>query len=477
MRLQLINPSNPLVSTIKRSDSRWNRFRIWQPLSLMTLAGLTPPAWDVTILDENVRPLDAWNVPTPDVVGITAFTSQAPRAYEIAAQYRAKGVPVVMGGIHATMCPDEAQSRVDAVVCGEAEGIWPLVLEDAARGTLQPRYHGGHAKMADVKPARHDLLPGAYAFAAIQTTRGCPMSCSFCSVTAFNGTEYRQRPIADVVQEFAAIPERRVLVVDDNLIGTTARHVARAKDLFRAMIAAKLGKQWIAQTTINFGDDDELLTLAADSGCAGMFIGFESPTTEGLDEIGKRFNVLKGRALATSVARIQRHRIPVIGSFILGLDVDTPGIGLRTAAAARAYGVDGLNAGFLTPLPGTRLWKDMEDCGRITMNRFPEDWQYYTLTYPVAQFAQLTTAQAVREMQACGRDFYAWGHIAQRLWHNLRTRSHPIISLFASLSFRRNLSLNGGTFDRLAIEQEKRQGDRQPNAPGAWSPEPGACSP
>ena len=201
------------------------------------------------------------------------------------------------------------------------------------------------------------------------------MNCTFCSVTAFNGALYRQRSILEVVSEFRSIREKRVLVVDDNLVGTRPAHIARAKDLFRALAAADLRKEWVAQATINFADDEELLTLAARAGCAGVFIGFESPTPEGLTEIGKRFNLLRGRDLAASVARIQRHHILVVGSFIIGLDVDTAGIGRRTAEAARQYGVDLLNALFLTPLPGTRLWDQMTAEGRLLLDDFPRDWQ------------------------------------------------------------------------------------------------------
>ncbi|HSK08346.1 MAG TPA: cobalamin-dependent protein, partial [Vicinamibacterales bacterium] len=190
MRLHLINPSNPLVSIVRLDESRWNRYRVWKPLSLMVLAGLTPPEWDVTLLDENVGIPHHHEGPLPDLVGITAFTSQAPRAYEIAAHFRRLGVPVVMGGIHATMCVDEVMARVNSVVTGEAEGVWPHVLADAADRRLKPRYDGGLAAMEAVKPARHDLLSRNYAFGAIQTTRGCPMNCSFCSVTAFNGARY-----------------------------------------------------------------------------------------------------------------------------------------------------------------------------------------------------------------------------------------------------------------------------------------------
>lgn len=450
MRLHLINPSNRLVSIVRLEESRWNRYRVWQPLSLMVLAGVTPPEWEVTLLDENTGLPHYHEIPLPDLVGITAFTSQAPRAYEIAAGFRRLGVPVVMGGIHATMCVEEVMPRVDSVVTGEADAVWPRVLEDAARGRLQLRYDGGLAGMDAVRPARHDLLPAKYAFGAIQTTRGCPMNCTFCSVTPFNGARYRQRSILDVVNEFRSIPERMVLVVDDNLIGTRPEHIARAKDLFRALAAANLGKQWVAQATINFADDEELLTLARQAGCAGVFIGFESPTAEGLNEIGKRFNVLKGRSLAASVARIQRHRILVVGSFIIGLDIDTAGIGRRTADAARQYGVDCLNTLFLTPLPGTRLWDQMTAEGRVVLDRFPEDWQYYTLTFPVVRFKGLSEAQAIEEVQSSERHFYASRRILGRVLKNMWHRRQPLITLFGSLSYRHNLRLHGETCAQLS---------------------------
>jgi len=442
MRLYLINPANPLVRILKVKESRWNRYRVWKPLGLMVLAALTPPEWEISIVDENLGPPDYPAMPRPDLVGITAFTSQANRAYEVAAHFRSLGVPVILGGIHATMCLEEALERVDSVVTGEAEGVWPQVLEDARRGNLKRRYDGGFAEISSVPPARHDLLPTGYAFGAIQTTRGCPLNCSFCSVTAFNGARYRQRPIGDVVREFQAIPEKLVLVVDDNLIGTRPDHIARAKDLFRALAQANLRKKWVAQATINFADDEELLALAAKAGCGGVFIGFESPTPEGLRELGKKYNLLKERDFRASVRRIQRHNILVVGSFIIGLDVDEPGIGKRIAEVASRYGVDNLNTLFLTPLPGTRLWDQMKSEGRIALNRFPEDWKYYTLTFPVARYRHLSLAGAIQEMITCDRGFYSMPRILRRVWSNLWQRRKPLISLVGNLSYRRNLQLN-----------------------------------
>jgi radical SAM superfamily enzyme YgiQ (UPF0313 family) len=442
MRLYLINPSNPLVSIVKVRESRWNRFRVWKPLSLMVLAGMTPGDWETSIVDENLGPPDYAAMPRPDLVGITAFTSQANRAYEVAAQFRRLGVPVVMGGIHATMCLEEAMERVDSVVTGEAEGIWPQILEDARRGGLKRRYDGGLAEIEAVPLARHDLLDGRYAFGAIQTTRGCPLNCSFCSVTAFNGASYRQRPIPNVVREFQQIREKHVLVVDDNLIGTRRDHIDRAKDLFRAMARANVRKEWIAQATINIADDEELLTLAAKAGCRGVFIGFESPTPEGLREVGKKYNLLRNRDFRSSVRRIQRHGILIAGSFIIGLDVDKPGIGGHIAKVASRYGVDSLNALFLTPLPGTRLWDQMKSEGRIALDSLPDDWKYYTLTFPVAQYRHLSLDAVIREMLCCNREFYSMPRILRRVWGSFWRRCHPVISLVGNLSYRNNFGLD-----------------------------------
>jgi len=438
MKLYLINPSNPLVSIVKVRESRWNRYRVWKPLSLMVLASMTSPEWEVTIVDENLGAPDYPAMPRPDLVGITAFTSQASRAYEIAGYFRNLGVPVILGGIHATMCSDEAGMHVDSVVTGEAEGVWPLVLEDARAGRLKLRYDGGLAEIQDVPIARHDLLPARYAFGAIQTTRGCPLNCTFCSVTAFNGARYRQRSIPDVVREFQSIREKRVLIVDDNLIGTRTEHIARAKDLFRAMAKADLRKEWVGQATINFADDEELLALAAKAGCRGVFIGFESPEPEGLRELGKKFNLTKGRDFRASIRRIQRHNIMIVGSFIIGLDVDQPGIGKRIARAASQYGIDNLNVLFLTPLPGTRLWDQMKADGRIVLGDFPEDWKYYTLTYPAARYSNLPLDAVIEEMISCNRRFYSMPRVLWRLSSHIWRSRAPLISLVGNLSYRSN---------------------------------------
>jgi len=461
MRLYLINPYNPLVSLTNVKSNRWNRYRVWKPLGLLVLAGLTPPEWEITIIDENLGVRDYAAMPRPDLVGITAFTSQACRAYDVAEEFRRLGVSVVMGGIHATMCRPEALRHVDSVVTGEAEGVWAVVLDDARSGRLKRTYAGRYVDMAEVPLPRHDLLNHGYAFGAIQTTRGCPLDCSFCSVSAFNGKEYRHRPIDQVVRELQAIKEKWVLVVDDNLIGTSTLHIKRAKELFRAMIRADLRKKWIAQSTVNIADDEELLTLAAQAGCRGVFIGFESPNARGLAEVGKKFNLLKDRDFRKSVQRIRRHNILVAGSFIMGLDADQPGIGEQIAGTASSYGLDILNALFLTPLPGTRLWNRMKAENRIAAGDFPRDWQYYTLGFPTAHYKHFSWADIIEEMKYCERRFYSLWQIFRRVAGNLLRRKRPILSLVSNLSYRRNARLTHESYGQMDLLHGKgREGRR-----------------
>jgi radical SAM superfamily enzyme YgiQ (UPF0313 family) len=240
-----------------------------------------------------------------------------------------------------------------------------------------------------------------------------------------------------------------VLIVDDNLIGTSSIHIERAKELFRAIIAADLGKTWICQATINIADDEELLTLARRAGCRGVFIGFESPTAAGLAEVGKKFNLLKGRSFRQSVKRIQRHNLLVVGSFIMGLDTDEPGIGRQIAKAANLYGVDILNALFLTPLPGTRLWDQMKGQDRIAANDFPADWRYYTLGFPTARYQNFSWKAIVGEMNNCDQQFYSiWG-ILRRFANNVVRRRRPLLSLVSNLSYRNNARLSRRSYGQL----------------------------
>ena len=217
-----------------------------------------------------------------------------------------------------------------------------------------------------------------------------------------------------------------------------------------------MDKQWVAQTTINFADDEELLSLAAEAGCVGVFIGFESPTPDGLAEVGKKYNLAKGRDFPAAVARVQRHKIMVVGSFMIGLDVDGLGAGVRVAHTASHYGVDNLNVSFLTPLPGTKLWDEMKAKDRIPLSFFPEDWKYYTLTYPAARYKQLTLAGVTKEMTACNRDFYSGRRILSRMVRSVRCNRSPLFSLVHNLSSRRNSRLLSRAYASFGREEANR---------------------
>ena len=366
MNLLLINPSNPVVTLSKFGKKiGMTKYRVWKPLSILTLASLVPKHWDVRVEDENINIPDYACMPKPDLVAITAFTSQATRAYQLSSYFRSRNISVVLGGIHASMCTKEALDHVDSVITGEADVVFPTVLEDFRKGDLKPEYDGGIVPEEKIGWGRHDLLVGNYYLGAVQTTRGCPLRCNFCSVTAFNGGLFRYRPISHVVEEVKQVREKAILFVDDNIAGTRKDHSEHAKELFRAMIKAKVDKPWVSQSTINFADDDELIRLAAQSGCTGIFIGFEGITPEGVIEVHKKFNIRGDRDFRASVKRIQKHGISVTGSFIMGLDVDTPGIGERVSQAAQQYGVDIANLLVSTPLPGTDLYKKTAAEGRI----------------------------------------------------------------------------------------------------------------
>ena len=444
MRLLLINPVNPLASFRKVKWSLWSRYDVWKPLSLLVVAGLTPPEWEIVVIDENLSIPDYMSMPPFDLVGITAFTSQASRAYEIAAEFRKKGTPVVMGGIHATMCLDEASQLVDAVVAGEAESVWMQVLGDVEGNSLNKVYHAPRPSMDCIPPARHDLLPHGYHLGSIQITRGCPLNCSFCSVTAFNGGRYRRRPIDKVIEEFKLIREKYVVIVDDNLIGIHNEDISFCKNLFRAMIKAEICKKWVAQVTINIADDEELLRLASQSGCVGIDIGFESESIEGLREIDKRYYARPGRNFQASVRRIQQHGILVAGGFIIGLDVHERGVGKQIAIAAERYCLDVLNATFLTPLPGTRLWERMQSEQRIVYNNFPGDWKYYTFKFPVVRFKNISLTDIISEMKICYQTFYSYLSILKRFYRNLLGKRKPITTLGVNLSCRQG----GQSIDR-----------------------------
>jgi len=372
-KLLLINP----VSSLRKGFTL-KRDAMYPPLSLGILAALTPDNWEVEIFDENFEAFD--EIIEADLVGLTSFTSSAYRAYEIAATYKKANIPVVMGGIHASMVPKEAIQYVDVVGVGEAESYWKSIINDFETGQLKSFYYGERLSMDKMPIARHDLFHKNYTIDSVQTTRGCPFNCSFCTVTAFNGSTYRMRPVEDVLDEIEIANTDRLFFIDDNLIGYSKKSKEHIRAILKGMIDRGIKKEWWTQCSLNIADDEEILDLFSKSGCKLIFIGIESETIDGLNDVNKQLNERMGVDKYTvAFNKIHKYGMSVIGSFIFGLDSDT----VESLHNRKKYiidqPIDSYQTGILTPLPGTKLYKEFEEQGRIIKQDYPADWQYYSI--------------------------------------------------------------------------------------------------
>jgi radical SAM superfamily enzyme YgiQ (UPF0313 family) len=399
-KLLLINPVNP-----RRVGLTINPSSRFPPLGLGIVAALTPKDWSVKIIDEN---FEKFNYEEVDLVGLTAFTASAPRAYEIAGIYRERSIKTVLGGIHASMLPEEAINYVDAVVVGEAEAVWPKVIDDFMNGRLQRVYRAEFPELVHMPQPRHDLFHPGYLFGSVQTARGCPMDCEFCSVTAFNGHRYRQRPVGDVLDELEAMPKKMVFFADDNIIGYGKTAADRALSLFKGMVNRGINKDWFCQASMNFADNEEVLTYAARSGCRMVFIGVEAESAEALGEANKKLNLRIGVDHYEEVfRRINRHGIAVLGAFIYGMDSDTPSSLRRRTDYILRSGIDVIQTTYLTPLPGTRLFDMLRDQGRLLHTDFPDDWVHYDMTEVVHRPLLLKPQELIAAMAESNRRLYS----------------------------------------------------------------------
>lgn len=397
-RLKLIAPAQR-EGGLRRSRS------LFPPLSLAAVAALTPADWDISIADESVQDVEIDG--SVDLVGITVLTAVAPRAYFLADAFRRRGVKVVLGGIHVSALPEEAAAHADAVVVGEAEGVWGTVLDDFRRGRLQRFYVGTRQpELAGLPTARRDLFDPRFYLTTgtIQTSRGCPYNCSFCSVTRFFGRTYRVRPVEEVVREIEGMRQRLVLFVDDNIIGCRQH----ARRLFEALKGMRV--RWLAQSSLNIAFDAELLALAAKGGCVGLFIGFESLVAENIRRVGKAITN-KVERFREAVRRIHDQGIGIEGAFIFGFDRDDESIFGRTVGFAENVKLDAAQFGILTPFPGTPLREQLEREGRIVVR----DWSRYTISDVVFEPRLMSGARLREGFNWAYREFYSWRSIAARL--------------------------------------------------------------
>lgn len=335
------------------------------PLNLMLLAALMPSDIDVEIVDERVTSID-FDDPV-DLVGITAMTCDVMRAYQIADEYRSRGVRVIIGGIHATVLPHEAAQHADAVVIGEAEHTITQLIDDHRHGRLQSFYQADRFHdLRNLPHPRRDLLDERYYITrnVLQTTRGCPHRCKFCSISLTAGQKFRCRPISDLIDEIMHADKGFVGFVDDNINGNPRY----ARELFHALRPLRI--RWYADATILIAEDEALLDAAADSGCKVILIGFESLSQNTLTGIHKRFN--RPERFLEMIRRIRSRGIGVIGNFILGLDGDGNDGGAQLLQFLEAANLELAQVKILTPYPGTETFDEMDRAGRLLTKRWSE---------------------------------------------------------------------------------------------------------
>lgn len=359
-----------------------SRFSTFAPLGLAYVAAATPSNWEVEILDENI---DEFEFEEADLVGITAFTSNITRAYEIARIYQERKIKVVIGGIHASMLSDEALQFADSVVVGEAENTWPGVIADFEQNRLSSLYVGSRVDLSQSKLLpRRDLLDPQYFWHSVQTSRGCPFNCHFCSVTRYLGSEFRQRDIHHVLDELAQVKGKYIAFVDDNLIGYSSKSKIRAGQLFKGMIEQGLDQKWWMQTSINAAGDENLIRLAAQAGCMFAFIGFETICKDTLRAMKKGVNIQLGVENYKKVVDVfHKYGIAVYGAFIIGNDYESSAYYKRLARFLVHSGIDIIQITMLTPLPGTELMETLQKEDRIIFHDYPKDWDKYRFSYMV----------------------------------------------------------------------------------------------
>jgi radical SAM superfamily enzyme YgiQ (UPF0313 family) len=384
-----------------RRGTRIKHFMV-PPHSLQILSALTPAGHRVAIVDEYHRLADPDL--KADLIGISVWTASSSRAYELADHYRQRGIPVVLGGPHVTVCPQEALAHADAIVVDEAEAVWAQVVRDAENGQLRPVYQGKMLHLDETPaPDWSPFHPNDYVIqVALSTTRGCARRCDFCYESCRPKPNFRQRSLEKVLHEIDARPAPVVSFLDNDI--TVNKHFAR--ELFTALIPRK--RRWLGMTSIEVADDEGMLDLMAESGCRTLFVGFESIVPESLSEVHKYCNRVED--YVRNVRRIHNRGIMVNGSFVFGFDHDDEGTFDRTVAFGMEARLETATFTVLTPYPGTALHRRLHAEGRI----FDLDWSHYDTTRCVFQPAQMTPQELEAGYYYAYEQFYSWSSILRR---------------------------------------------------------------
>lgn len=385
-------------------------------LGLLTVAALTPPEVEVVYREiQDVRPQDA--LEPFDLVAISSFTAQIDEAYALADRYRAAGVPVVLGGLHVSLMPDEAAAHADSIVVNGAEGAWPRLVEDFRKGCLKPRYEGlraGVFRAPDYVVPRFDLLRGRpYNRITVQTSRGCPLHCEFCAASLRITSSFQQKPVELALEEIRVargVTEHPFFeLADDN----TFLNKSWGKEFLRGL--APMGLSWFTETDISVADDDELLRLLASSGCRQILVGLESPTEDGLTGMDpKDWKRRRCDQYLRAIEKIQSYGVTVNGCFILGLDSQTPEVFPQVRDFIRKSGLIEAQVTVLTPFPGTPLYARLAREGRLLQPRF---WDRCTLFDVNFRPKNLSVEELESGMRWLFRELYNDAEYARRQRH------------------------------------------------------------
>ena len=458
MKLLLINPFDKNTCTFTGQ---------FPPLGLGYIAAATPPEWEIEFIDENVEEF----VPRKaDLVALSVMTIQANRSYEICKIYKKLGIPVVVGGIHVSMRPSEALNYAESVVIGEAESLWPRVIEDFMGGRLNSIYRNdAFPSLNNMVIPRRDIYSKKYKYDTIQTSRGCPFNCDFCSVSVFNGRQFRLRPVEEVVEELKAVKKKLVFFVDDNIIGFGRQNEDRAMELFEAIIRSGIKKYWISQASVNVANNDQLLKLMKRSGCQGLLMGFESLDENKLCIYGKSQNMKRNTSpekfYKCVIEKLHQHGLSVNGYFCYGYEDTVNSIQSSLDFILKAN-LDVVNTPIIVPTPGTSLFDKLDS--KLEYKNFPKDWNKY-LGRLVYCPKSISKKDFYKAYIASAQKLISLKEIIKRCWTTLRHSKspfHAFIFLLINWNYRKlrqdhlGFMLKDDMDFRIAYEEWKSDSNR-----------------
>lgn len=427
-----------LISPTIDAEKRTNKGLMMPQLALYILQGLTPPEHEVKIIEEETDNIDLEQ--ECNLVGISCMTANAPRAYELCKEFKKRGKTVILGGVHPSILPDEAMQYADSVVVGEAEGVWEILIQDFQNNNLKRKYHDPLPDLKKYVPKDFSKIikRRLYNLIPIMTTRGCPYNCDFCCVTNLFGKKIRHVPVENVVRDIQESGANNFMFLDDNIIGNPKY----AKKLFSLIKPLKI--KWVGQASVSLlVNDDELLQLAADSGCKALFFGIESVSEEQLHSMNKALKEIEH--LESALKKIKKMGILIHASMVFGFDSDTKDIFNETVRFLIKNKVCTVSFNVLTPYPGTKTYEDLNNKNRLTT----KDWTYYDHNTVVFKPKNMTSYELQIGKINARKKFYRISSVLKRLLGNLY---NPVIYLLINYGHMKQVKVEAKRISRLKTE-------------------------